>query len=80
LHHTIVRELFPGADPARAVYVGHPEVGRFLIRRVFAPGNTLPWNELTLRATGETLNVRAFIADITAGGEIAETPPAVAPR
>jgi peptidyl-dipeptidase A len=80
LHHAIVRELFPGADPARAVYVGHAEVGRFLIRRVFALGNTLPWNELTLRATGETLNVRAFIADITAGGDTPETTPAVAPR
>jgi hypothetical protein len=47
---------------------------------VFALGNTLPWNELTLRATGETLNVRAFIADITAGGDTPETTPAVAPR
>ncbi len=64
LHHALVRQFFPGSDPARVVYVGHKEVGRFLQERVFAAGRTLPWNELIRAATGERLNVRAFAEDI----------------
>ena len=68
LHHTLVRELFSGSDPARVVYVGHKDVGRFLQERLFAPGRTLPWNELIRAATGEPLSVRAFAEDIRSGG------------
>jgi peptidyl-dipeptidase A len=68
LHHALARELFPGDDPARVVYVGHKDVGRFLQERVFAPGRTLPWNELIRTATGERLSVRAFAEDIGDGG------------
>jgi len=31
--------------------------------RVFAPGRSLSWNELTKHATGEELNPRAFAAE-----------------
>jgi len=31
---------------------------------VFAPGRTLPWNQLTKHATGEELSPRAFAAEI----------------
>jgi peptidyl-dipeptidase A len=46
------------------VYVGNKAVGRFLQQRVFAPGRTLNWNELTRHATGEELNPKAFAADL----------------
>ncbi|MDB6029692.1 MAG: oligoendopeptidase, partial [Verrucomicrobiales bacterium] len=62
VHHTIAREVLKTA-PAGVVYVGHPEVGRFMIERVFAPGRSLPWNALTKFATGEELNAKAFAAD-----------------
>ena len=62
VHHTIAREVLKTA-PARAVYVGRPEVGRFMTDRVFAPGRTLPWNALTKFATGEELNAKAFAED-----------------
>ena len=63
VHHAIAREVLGGADPATAIYVGNPAVGRFMKEKVFAPGRTLPWNELTRHATGERLNPKAFAAD-----------------
>ena len=35
-------------------------------KKVFEPGRTLSWNELTKFATGETLNAKAFAADFKA--------------
>lgn len=62
VHHTIARDVLKAA-PAKAVYVGRPEVGRFMTERVFAPGRSLQWNALTKFATGEELNAKAFAAD-----------------
>ena len=64
VHHAIAREVLHGADPATAVYVGNPAVGRFMRERVFAPGCTLDWNQLTRHATGEELNSKAFAEDL----------------
>ncbi|MDX2037973.1 MAG: M2 family metallopeptidase [Isosphaeraceae bacterium] len=63
VHHAICREALGGVDPARAVYVGKPEVGAFLRAKVFEPGRTMPWNELTRFATGSPLDAKAFAAD-----------------
>jgi peptidyl-dipeptidase A len=62
VHHTIAREVLK-TSPASALYVGKPEVGNYMKDRVFAPGRTMPWNELTKFATGEELNAKAFGAD-----------------
>ena len=62
VHHTIAREVLK-TSPASASYTGHPEVGAFMKSRVFGPGRTLPWNELTRSATGADLNPAAFAAD-----------------
>ena len=51
-------------SPAGAEYVGKKEAGQFMRDRVFQPGLTLPWNELTRHATGEELNAKAFAEDI----------------
>jgi len=64
VHQALAREVLGGADPAKAVYVGNQAAGRFLVERVFAPGRTLPWNQLTKHATGEELSPRAFAAEI----------------
>jgi peptidyl-dipeptidase A len=64
VHHAIARDVLAGADPATAVYVGNKAVGRYMIERVFAPGRTLNWNELTKFATGEDLSPKAFASDI----------------
>src|SRR5207249_10764854 len=62
VHHTIAREVLKVA-PDKALYVGHPEVGAYMKKRVFAPGRTLPWNGLTKFATGEDLNPKTFAQD-----------------
>jgi len=67
LHQAIARELFPDQEPQTLIYVDRPQVGAFLKEKVFAFGRTLPWNELTRRATGEELNPRAFVADLSGG-------------
>ncbi len=46
------------------IYVGDKRAGEFLTRRVFAPGLSLNWNELTRRATGAELSPKAFAEDI----------------
>ena len=45
------------------VYVGNKEVGEFMKKKVFEPGRSLTWNELTKLATGDELNAKAFAAD-----------------
>jgi len=63
LHHAIAREIYHGADSATVVYVGNRGVGNFMTTRVFSPGRSLSWNQLTQFATGELLNAKAFAAD-----------------
>jgi len=58
--------VFDGAEPLTVDYTGRREVGQFLRERVFAPGRTLTWNELTRFATGDDLNPRAFAEDLGA--------------
>jgi peptidyl-dipeptidase A len=63
VHHTIAREVMNGAAPETVIYANNKEVGDFMKKRVFEPGRTLKWNDLTKHATGETLNAKAFAAD-----------------
>jgi len=64
VHHALVREVLKGGDPTAAIYVGNKAAGRFLVQKVFAPGRTLDWNQLTRHATGEDLNPKAFAEDL----------------
>jgi peptidyl-dipeptidase A len=63
VHHAIARDVYHGADPGSVIYVGNKEVGAFMKKRVFEPGRTLRWNELTRHVTGAELNAKAFAAD-----------------
>ena len=49
--------------PAGSSIAGHESVGRFLRERIFAPGASLDWNELLVRATGEGLSSRFFVEE-----------------
>jgi len=62
VHHTIALQVLK-TKPEDALYVGHREVGDFMKQRVFGPGRTLPWNQLTKFATGADLNPKAFAED-----------------
>ncbi len=66
VHHAIARDVCKGADPQTVIYAGNKEVGEFMKKRVFEPGRTLPWDELTRHATGAPLNPKAFAEDFKA--------------
>ena len=63
VHEAIARDLELPGDPAEAIYTSDPRVGKFMIEKVFGPGSSLPWNELTKFATGAPLNAKAFAAE-----------------
>jgi peptidyl-dipeptidase A len=63
VHRSIARDVLHSTDAPNAWYRNNPAVGKFMIERVFAPGRTLPWNELTKHATGEPLGAEAFAAE-----------------
>jgi peptidyl-dipeptidase A len=63
LHAAIAKQVMKGADPDTVVYVGNQEVGRFMKTRVFEPGRTLTWNQLTEHATGAPLSPASFARD-----------------
>ena len=63
VHRAIVRQVLQGDEAAKGIYVGNRAVGQFMKQRVFQPGRTLNWNQLTRHATGEDLNPKAFAAE-----------------
>jgi peptidyl-dipeptidase A len=70
VHHSLIRAVvpqdksLPPSSIAGVTYVGNKAAGQFMKERVFAPGLSLNWNELTRHATGEELNAKAFAEDI----------------
>jgi peptidyl-dipeptidase A len=73
VHRTIAREVLKADNWPSAYYTNNPGVGQFMRERVFAPGRSLPWNELTRHATGEPLRAQAF-AEEFGGGTTASSP------
>jgi peptidyl-dipeptidase A len=65
VHRTIARDVLHAEEWPSAFYVNNPAVGRFMRERVFAPGRSLSWNELTRHATGEPLGAQAFAEEFS---------------
>jgi len=65
VHHAICKEVYNGADPSTVLYIGDKKVGDFMKKKVFEPGRTLSWNELTKFASGEELSPKAFAKDFS---------------
>ena len=42
-------------------YVGNPEVGAYLVEKVFRPGARYDWNTMLMKATGEQLKPEYFV-------------------
>lgn len=66
VHATIARDVLGASDVPNAFYTDDKNVGEYLKTRIFAPGATLSWNELTKYATGDDLNAKAFAAEFGA--------------
>jgi peptidyl-dipeptidase A len=65
VYQSMVHDVLPaGTRRSGAACINNPAVGAWLRERVFAPGLTLDWNQLTRRATGADLNPQAFAAAI----------------
>lgn len=62
VHHALAKEVF-NADPKTVIYNGEKKVGAFMKEKVFVPGRTKTWKELTKFATGADLNPKAFAKD-----------------
>lgn len=60
VHRSIAREVLKEKNWPSAYYTKNPAVGRFMQEKVFAPGRSLNWNDLTKHATGEYLGAEAF--------------------
>jgi peptidyl-dipeptidase A len=67
VHRTIAREVLEEENWPRAFYVNNAGVGQFMRERVFAPGRSLSWNELTRHATGAPLRAEAFAQEFGGG-------------
>lgn len=63
VHHALCNQVLGDVAPDKASYVGNPSVGRFMTERVFAPGRSLNWKDLTVHATGKPLSAVAFSED-----------------
>lgn len=63
VHHAIARDVYNGANPNGVLYIGDTKVGDFMKKKVFEPGRTLSWRDLTKFATGEELSPKAFATD-----------------
>jgi peptidyl-dipeptidase A len=64
VHHALVQTVLPGTKLEGTIYVGNKAAGAFMRQRVFDPGLTLKWDELTRHATGEPLSPKAFAEDL----------------
>jgi len=60
VRHHIARQVLGLKESGRTSFYGHPEVGTYLKEQVFGPGNLYSWNDLTRRATGESLTAQYF--------------------
>jgi peptidyl-dipeptidase A len=64
-NHLSTRVL-PG-KAAPVTLVGRPEVGAYLRKQIFEPGNLYAWDDLMVRATGERLTAKYFSAESIEG-------------
>ena len=65
VHRAIAKQVLGGADPATAIYAGNPAAGQFMKDRVFGPGRSLSWDDLTRHATGVPLGPKALAAELS---------------
>jgi peptidyl-dipeptidase A len=64
VHHTVSKDVLK-QKPGDAIYVGNKKVGDYFKAKIFVPGKTLSWNELTRFATGQPLNAKSFAEDLS---------------
>ena len=67
LYDHIAVAVLKSADLEDLSFAGRPEVGRFLVERVFKPGMRWPWPEMMERACGEKLTAAHYARQFVGG-------------
>jgi peptidyl-dipeptidase A len=60
LYYYICDKVVKTTDYKNQSFVGKPEVGKYLIEKVYAPGSKYFWNDMIERATGEKLTAKYY--------------------
>ena len=58
--HSHIKNKVVESDDCAVKCINNPEIGKYLIEKVFKPGKSMNWEELILNATGEDLNPDYF--------------------
>ncbi|MCG8405020.1 MAG: M2 family metallopeptidase [Phycisphaerales bacterium] len=61
VHHYIASKVLGKTDVGSTCYHNSKAAGDYMKREIFGPGNLYSWNELTKRATGESLTAKYFV-------------------
>jgi peptidyl-dipeptidase A len=64
LHAHLRKVVLGGGGDVNARYVSSPEVGAFLVERLFRGGRVYDWRETLRRATGGALSAAAFVEEL----------------
>jgi len=59
--NNIAKNIFKTEEISKISFYNRPEVGNYLIEKVFRPGSKYYWNDLVKEATGEFLNPKYYI-------------------
>ena len=60
LFYYISNNILKTEDYRKTTFIGHKEVGDYLTRKIFRPGDTMRWNEMIEKATGEQLTPKYY--------------------
>ena len=56
----IAKTLLNGVPSGSSSFKNRKDVGEFFVKKVFAPGHTMKWNDMIERATGEKLTAKYY--------------------
>lgn len=64
IRNTLARITNFEGPTARMPFAGKPEIGRYLIERIFRPGMSQKWPDFVRAATDHDLGITAFVAEV----------------
>lgn len=67
INNSICTKALKTTDTLQMSYGKNPEVGKFLISHIFAPGRSLPWWEMIKKGTGEELTAKYYAKELSEG-------------
>ena len=59
----INRHILKAGDYDVVSFSRNPEIGKYLLEKVFRPGSRYQWNDMIRRATGEELTAKYYAGE-----------------